>query len=101
MRDWIEAQFEVVYTVGSMYTLLPRLGIGFKVLRPRHTQADPQVQATWTKGRLGEPLKAVGLQAGQGIVWGDEMRLGLWHTVRKAWAPRGVAVTRATPSPAP
>ena len=24
------------------------------------------------------------------------MRLGLWNTVRKAWAPRGVAVTRTT-----
>ncbi len=29
-------------------------------------------------------------------MWGDEMRLGLWNTVRKAWAPRGVAVTRTT-----
>ena len=28
VRDWIEAQFGVVYTVGSMYTLLPRLGSG-------------------------------------------------------------------------
>ena len=27
VRDWIEEQFGVVYTVGSMYTLLPRLGI--------------------------------------------------------------------------
>ena len=50
VRDWIEAQFGVVYTVGSMYTLLPRLGIGLKVPRPRHTQADAQAQATWTKG---------------------------------------------------
>ena len=31
--------------------------------------------------------------AGQRIVWDDEMRLDLWHTVRKVWAPRGVAVT--------
>ncbi len=27
-------------------------------------------------------------------MWGDEMRLGLWHAVRKVWAPRGVAVSR-------
>ena len=53
VRDWIEEQFGVVYTVGSMYTLLPRLGIRLKVPRPRHTKADPQVQATWKKGGSG------------------------------------------------
>ena len=50
VRDWIEAEFGVVYTVGSLYTLLPRLGIRLKVPRPRHTKADPQAQATWKKG---------------------------------------------------
>ena len=50
VRDWIEDQFGVVYTVGSMYTLLPRLGIRLKTPRPRHTQADPQAQAAWKKG---------------------------------------------------
>ena len=29
-------------------------------------------------------------------MWGDARRLGLWNTVRKAWAPRRVAVTRTT-----
>ncbi len=52
VRDWIEAQFGVAYTVGSMYTLLPRLGIRLKVPRPRHTQA-PQAQAAWKKGGSG------------------------------------------------
>ena len=50
VRDWIEAEFGVVYTAGSMYTLLPRLGIRLKVPRPRHTQADPQAQEAWKKG---------------------------------------------------
>ena len=50
VRDWIEDRFGVVYTRDSMYTLLPRLGIGLKVPRPRHTKADPQTQATWKKG---------------------------------------------------
>ena len=50
VRDWIEDRFGVVYTVGSLYTLLPRLGIGLKVPRPRHTKADAQAQATWKKG---------------------------------------------------
>jgi len=47
------------------------------------------------KGGLGARLKAVGLQAGQGIVWGDEMKLGLRGQVRQVWAPRGVAVSQA------
>ena len=53
VRDWIEAEFGVVYTTGSLYTLLPRLGIRLKVPRPRHTQADPQAQAAWKKGGSG------------------------------------------------
>ena len=35
------------------------------------------------------------MQAGQGIVWGDEMKLGLRRQVRQVWAPRGVAVSQA------
>ena len=50
VRDWIEDQFGVVYAVGSLYTLLPRLGLRRKVPRPQHPQADPQAQATWQKG---------------------------------------------------
>ena len=53
VRDWIEDRFGVAYSVGSMYTLLPRLGIRLKVPRPRHTQADPQAQAAWKKGGSG------------------------------------------------
>jgi transposase len=50
VRDWIKAQFGVVYTRDSMYTLLPRLGIRLKTPRPRHTQADSQAQMAWKKG---------------------------------------------------
>ena len=39
--------------------------------------------------RLGACLAADGLKVGQGIVWGDEMRLGLLDRVCKVWAPRG------------
>ena len=49
VRDWIEVRFGVVYTVDSMYSLLPRLGIRLKTPRPRHTQAAPQAQAAWKK----------------------------------------------------
>ena len=37
----------------------------------------------------------MGLRLGQGIVWGDEMKLGLRGQVRQVWAPRGMAVTQA------
>ena len=53
VRDWLEARFGVVYTVGSLYTLLPRLGIRLKRPRPRHPQADPQAQTAWKKGGSG------------------------------------------------
>ena len=60
VRDWLEAQFGVVYAVGSLYTLLPRLGIRLKVPRPRHPNADPQAQTAWKKGgsRTGWPRPA-------------------------------------------
>ena len=53
VRDWLEAEFGVAYAVGSLYTLLPRLGIRLKRPRPRHPNADPQAQATWKKGGSG------------------------------------------------
>ncbi len=55
-RDWIEEQFGAVYTMGSMYTLLPRLGIRLKMARPCHTQADPQAQAAWKSSAVGRPV---------------------------------------------
>ena len=53
VRDWIEERFGVAYTRGSLYTLLPRLGIRLKVPRPRHPKTDPQAQETWKKGGSG------------------------------------------------
>ena len=60
VRDWLEEQFGVVYAVGSLYTLLPRLGIRLKTPRPRHPNAAPQAQETWKKGgsRHGWPRPA-------------------------------------------
>ena len=45
VRDWIEAQFGVACTCGSLYRLLPRLGTRLQMPRPRHAQTDPQAQA--------------------------------------------------------
>ncbi|MXZ40610.1 MAG: winged helix-turn-helix domain-containing protein [Caldilineaceae bacterium SB0662_bin_9] len=38
IQSWIEAQFEVVYTRGSIHTLLARLGIRLKRPRPRSSR---------------------------------------------------------------
>ncbi len=111
----------MVYTMGSIYALLPRLGIRLKtprlriVPRTRHVLAWPDGKRLhgWTAQvvplrpartacyfttvvlKIGEHLAAVGLKAGQGIVWGDEMRVGLRGQVRKVWVPRGVPVSQA------
>ena len=52
VRDWIEAWCGVAYIRGSMYTLLPRMGIRLKVPRPRHAKADSQAQVAWKKESL-------------------------------------------------
>ena len=39
-------------------------------------------------------MAAVGLKAGQGIVWSNTRRLGLRGRMRKVWAPRGIPVPR-------
>ena len=53
VRDWLEAEFGVVYTRDSLYTLLPRLGIRLKRPRPHHPKSDPQARETWQKGGSG------------------------------------------------
>ena len=83
VRDWIEAPWGVAYTVAGVYTLLQRLRIRLKTPRPRHTKADPQGPGGLEKGGLAERLAAAGLKAGQGIVWGDERRVGLRGQVGK------------------
>ena len=50
VRDWIEEQFGVVYTLAGIYTLLERLELRLRVPRPQHPQADPRAQAAWKKG---------------------------------------------------
>jgi hypothetical protein len=46
------------------------------------------------KGRLTTELQAAGLDDGQGVFWGDEMRVGLIGSVRRVWASVGVKVVQ-------
>lgn len=44
------------------------------------------------KGGLTQTLQKAGVKTPQGLVWEDEMRVGLIGQVRRAWSPRGVKV---------
>ena len=46
---------------------------------------------------FGERLAEADLTVEQGIVWGDEMRLGLISRGCRVWAPRGVVVSQEVP----
>lgn len=50
IRDWIERQYGVTYTTGSIYSLTSRLKCAPKVPRPIHAKADAEQQASWKKG---------------------------------------------------
>ena len=50
IRDWIESEYAVSYTSGSVYTLLARLGYSPKVPRGTHEKADAAGQRSWKKG---------------------------------------------------
>ena len=76
VRDWIEERFGVVYTRGSMYTLAAA-GDPAEGAPAAPREDGPPGPGGLEKGGLGERLAKVGLKLGQGIVWGDEMRLGL------------------------
>ena len=52
IRDWIEGEYGVSYTTGSMYGLLRRLGCSRRVPRTRHEKADVTGQRSWEKGGL-------------------------------------------------
>ena len=89
VRDWIEERFGGGLHGGQHVHAAAAAGDPAEGA-PAPTREDgPPGPGGLAKGGLGERLAAVGLKAGQGIVWGDEMRLGLWNAVRKVWAPRG------------
>ncbi|UCD30412.1 MAG: winged helix-turn-helix domain-containing protein [Planctomycetota bacterium] len=49
LRAWIHKRFGVLYSLPGTYDLLHRLGYSCLVPRPRHKDADPQVQSTFKK----------------------------------------------------
>jgi transposase len=62
LRQWIEQQFGVMYTLTGIYGLLRRLKYSWLMPRPRHAQANPQAQEEFKKKRLkscGESPKPI------------------------------------------
>ena len=49
-QEWIESEYGVSYTPGSVYSLLARLGCSPRVPRGLHEKADVEVQESWKKG---------------------------------------------------
>jgi putative transposase len=49
LRRWIERQFGILYSINGIYELLHRLGYSCLMPRPRHANADPEIQAAFKK----------------------------------------------------
>jgi transposase len=70
VRQWIEQQFGVLYTLTGVYELLHRLGYSCLMPRPRHAKADPKAQAEFKKKhpngwrRSLEPIRTSGSRSG-------------------------------------
>ncbi len=50
VRDWIESEYGVSFRLGSVYSLLARLGCSPRVPRGLHEKADLRAQESWKKG---------------------------------------------------
>ena len=55
----------------------------------QEAQLVAEAMQDWIEEWFGTCLKAVGLKAEQGSVWGDEMRMGLCGPVCKVWGAAG------------
>jgi transposase len=49
IRDLIEREYGVVYSLTGLYDWLHRMGFSYLAPRPRHEQSDPQAQADFKK----------------------------------------------------
>lgn len=50
VREWIESEYGVSFRLGSVYSLLSRLGCSPRVPRGLHEKADLRKQESWKKG---------------------------------------------------
>ncbi len=50
VREWIESEYGVSFRLGSVYSLLARLGCSPRVPRGLHVKADVRAQESWKRG---------------------------------------------------
>ena len=50
VREWIESEYGVSFRLGSVYSLLVRLGCSPRVPRGLHEKVDVGLQESWKKG---------------------------------------------------
>ena len=53
VREWIESEYGVSFRLGSVYSLLARLGCSPRVPRGLHMKADLRKQESWKRGVSG------------------------------------------------
>jgi transposase len=58
LRQWIQQQFGVLYSLTGIYDLLRRLEYSWLMPRPRHAQGDPAAQEEFKKKRLKRSVKS-------------------------------------------
>jgi transposase len=58
LRQWIDQQFGVIYSLNGIYTLLHRLGYSWLMPRPRHPQADPAAQEAFKKTSVARSTRS-------------------------------------------
>ena len=66
IREWIECEYGVSYRLGSVYSLLARLGCSPRVSRGLHEKADVRVQESWKRGARRGALRC-GSDEGDGV----------------------------------
>ncbi len=58
LRQWIQQQFGVLYSLPGIYDLLRRLEYSWLMPRPRHAQTDPAAQEEFKKKRRKRLVKS-------------------------------------------
>jgi transposase len=91
IRRILEQEFGVLMSLQAVYDLLHRLGYSDLMPRPRHEDANPEVQAFF-KEIVPEQIDAIAEQhpgCEIRVYFEDEARFGTQGTITRVWAPRG------------
>ena len=94
-RDWLEEEHGLVYTTGSVYSLLGKREGRLKVPRPVHRKKNHE-EAEKFKAQLERRLHDLNVDPSSKVrVWvQDEMRYGLQPVTRRAWGLPGIRIVK-------